>query len=266
MSQERTQTLIASVQRALTLVDIVANAPRPVPVKTISRISGLTLGTAYNIARTLIHEGYLSAEPDGLVLGHRFPGLRPTDDEGVFLAKTRSTLRTITEELGVTAYLSRYDDGEVQVVDIVDAAASPRVELWVGINRSAHATALGKQILAELESGERLDYLSRHPLEELTPHTISDRRALLSQLERTNGSTLDQQEYAIGYTCVAVPVVAPGVLASLAVSLPHGQPTATIEQAVHNLQAAAARLSLQLGAEHYGVGAGSLAARDPFTI
>lgn len=79
MSQERTQTLIASVQRALTLVDIVASAPRPVPVKTISRVSGLTLGTAYNITRT------------------------------------------ITEELGVIAYLSRYDDGQVHVVDIVDA-------------------------------------------------------------------------------------------------------------------------------------------------
>lgn len=266
MSQERSQTLIASVQRALTLVDIVANAPRPVPVKTISRVSGLSLGTAYNIARTLIHEGYLSSEPDGLVLGHRFPGLQPSDDEGVFLAKTRNTLRAVTEELGVTAYLSRYDDGEVQVVDIVDAVASPRVELWVGINRSAHATALGKQILAELSTEERLDYLSRHPLEELTPHTISNRRALLSQLERADGSTMEHQEYALGYTCIAVPVLAPGVLASLAISLPHGQPTGRVEDSVRELQSAALRLSVKLGTEHYGIGAAATAASASYTL
>ncbi|MCX7521757.1 IclR family transcriptional regulator [Microbacterium sp. STN6] len=265
MSEERSQTLIASVQRALTLVDVVASAPRPVPVKTVARLTGLTLGTAYNIARTLVHEGYLAQEPDGLVLGGRFPGLRPSDDEGVFLAKTRNTLRSVTEQLGVTAYLSRYDDGEVQVVDIVDAAASPRVELWVGINRSAHATALGKQILAELAPEERMDYLSSHPLEELTPHTVRDRRALLSQLERTQGATLEHQEYALGYTCVAVPVRAPGVLASLAVSLPHRQLGSRLDDTIAHLKSAAGALSIQLGTEHYGRGASALAAPS-FTI
>lgn len=245
---EAEPTLIGSVQRALRLVDIVANSPRPMPVKTLSALTGLTTGTTYNLVRTLIHEGYLTSEPDGLVLGTRFPAFQSeTDARGVFLARVRAALRTVTDEVGATAYLSRYHDGEMHLVDIVDAVRNPRIELWVGLDASAHATALGKQILADLSDEERLDYLSRHRLEELTPRTISDRRTLLTQLEHSPGFAVDQEEYAIGNTCVAVPVVAPNVMASLAVSLPSEH---VVDRGlVMRMQQIARRLSLQLGAE-----------------
>ncbi|UPL15106.1 IclR family transcriptional regulator [Microbacterium galbinum] len=251
---EAEPTLIGSVQRALRLVDIVANSPRPLPTKMLAAITGLTPGTTYNLVRTLIHEGYLSAEPDGLVLGARFPTFqREIDTRGVFLARVRAALRSVTDEVGATAYLSRYDDGEMHLIDIVDAEQNPRVELWVGLQSSGHATALGKQILAELPDDDRLDYLSRHRLEELTPRTISDRRTLLTQLEHSPGWTLDHEEYVIGATCVAVPVIAPNVTASLAISLPSDQAIVDREL-VAKLQRAARRLSIQLGADALGGG------------
>lgn len=245
---EAEPTLIGSVQRALRLVDIVANSPRPMPVKTLSAVTGLTTGTTYNLVRTLIHERYLTSEPDGLVLGTRFPAFQSeTDARGVFLARVRAALRTVTDEVGATAYLSRYHDGEMHLVDIVDAVRNPRIELWVGLDASAHATALGKQILADLSDDERLDYLSRHRLEELTPRTISDRRTLLTQLEHSPGFAVDEEEYVIGNTCVAVPVIAPNVMASLAISLPSEH--VVDRRLVLRMQQTARRLSLQLGAE-----------------
>ena len=84
---EAAPTLIGSVQRALRLVDIVANSPRPVPVKSLAARTGLTPGTTYNLVRTLVHEGYLVSEPDGLVLGENFPAFRSRSDAGgVFFA------------------------------------------------------------------------------------------------------------------------------------------------------------------------------------
>lgn len=202
--------------------------------------------------RTLVHEGYLSNEPDGLVLGARFPALRPADEHGVRLAQIRRALNEIALETGATAYLSRFHDGEVHIIDVVDASCAPRLELWVGIDDSAHATALGKQILAELSPDARLDYLSRHSLDELTPHTISDRRTLLSQLDRTSGSAFDKEEYAIGFMCIAVPVRAPGVVASLAVSVPSKDPRYDADAIVHKLRSAALKLAFQLGADTSG--------------
>lgn len=245
---EAEPTLIGSVQRALRLVDIVANSPRPLPVKMLAAITGLTLGTTYNLVRTLVHEGYLATEADGLVLGTRFPAFQQNADvRGVLLAKVRAALREVTDEVGATAYLSRFDDGEVHLVDIVDAEHNPRVELWVGLQSSAHATALGKQILAELPDEDRLDYLSRHRLEELTPRTISDRRTLLTQLEHSPGWVVDDEEYAVGATCLAVPVIAPNITASLAISFPSDHSIVN-RAVVEKLQRSARRLSLQLGA------------------
>ena len=265
-TQESEPTLIGSVQRALRLVDIVANAPRPLPAKMLAAATGLTIGTTYNLVRTLIHEGYLAAEPDGLVLGTRFPSFQDQiDARGVFLARVRAALRSVTDEVGATAYLSRFDDGEVHLVDIVEAAQNPRVELWVGLHSSAHATALGKQILAGLDEDERLDYLSRHRLEELTPKTISDRGTLLTQLEHSKGWVVDDEEYSIGSTCVAVPVLAPGITASLAISLQADR--ALVDPAlVRTLQGAAKRLSLQLGADAMDSGDAGQGPGDQFTI
>lgn len=135
---EAEPTLIGSVQRALRLVDIVANSPRPLPPKMLAAITGLTPGTTYNLVRTLVHEGYLSSEPDGVVLGTRFPSFQQQiSSRGVFLARVRAALREVTEDVGATAYLSRFDDGEMHMVDIVDAVRNPRIELWVGLQSSA---------------------------------------------------------------------------------------------------------------------------------
>lgn len=256
---EAAPTLIGSVQRALRLVDIVANSSRPVPVKTLATLTGLTQGTTYNLARTLIHEGYLATEPEGLVLGENFPMFQSrTDAGGVLLARVRVALRQVTEDLGATAYLSRYHEGELHLVDIVDAPERPRIDLSVALASSAHATALGKQILADLTGAERLDYLSRHRLEELTPRTIRDPRALLAELDRSTGLAVDREEYAIGNACVAVPVIAPNVRASLAISLPVEQARAG-RGLVASLTQTARRLALQLGADGVTGGAPGLA-------
>lgn len=256
---EAAPTLIGSVQRALRLVDIVADSPRPVPVKSLALRTGLTPGTTYNLVRTLVHEGYLVSERDGLVLGENFPAFRSQPDAGgVFLAHVRAALRQTADAVGAPAYLSRFRDGEVHLVDTVDAVHAPRVDLRVGLDCSAHATALGKQILSDLSREERADYLSRHPLEELTSRTIRDRRALLAELEHPRGFAVDREEYAVGTTCVAVPVIAPNVRASLAVSLPAGH--ACVDRGVvEKLKVAARRLSMQLGADALGGGAVRLA-------
>ncbi|MET0886172.1 MAG: IclR family transcriptional regulator [Mycetocola sp.] len=247
MTSDGDGTLLGSVQRAIALVDVVANAQRPLPVKAIAQASGLTLGTAYNIVRTLVHEGFLAHEPDGLVLGSRFPSLQPQETDGVVLARTRATLRQVSQEFGVAACLSRFTDGEVYVVDIVEPPQAPRLDFWVGMQDSAHASAFGKRILGDLEEEDRLEYLSRHPLEKFTKNTITDQRTLLQHLAQYPIASVDAEESIAGYHCLAVPVQAPGVIGSLAVSGPAVAAPVDVSQVVKRMQAAASRLSLTLG-------------------
>lgn len=251
MTTERDGTLLGSVQRAIALVDIVANAQRPLPVKVIARTSGLTLGTTYNIVRTLVYEGFLAQEPDGIVLGPRFPSLLPREADGVFLARVRSALRGVSEDLGATACFSRWNDGEIEAVDLVEHPRHPRADFWVGLQDSAHATALGKRILGDLDEEDRLDYLSRHPLETFTPNTISDRTVLLKQLDAHRYASVDVEEYLIGFNCLAVPVQAPGVIGSLAICAPADGEPVDVAQLVRRMQTAASRLSISVAADRF---------------
>ncbi|MFD2470171.1 IclR family transcriptional regulator [Amycolatopsis silviterrae] len=213
-------TLIGSVRRALHLLDAVGASERPVPAKVLARSVGLPLPTTYHLLRTLVHEGYLRKLDDGYALGGQVSELCQRTSLHTFLPRIRPALRALRDEVRGAAYLALYSDGDIKLIDIADSPAAPSVDLWVGVHESAHATAFGKCILSGLESEGRRDYLSRHRLADLTPHTITDSRVLEQMLVRCGDVFRDREEYLLGTACVATPVDAPGVLGAVAISLP----------------------------------------------
>lgn len=225
-------TLIASVQRALSLLDAVGAADRPLSAKILARRAGLAQPTAYHLLRTLLHEGYLAkVEGQGYVLGERVAALagRP-GSAAAWAVRCRPVLRQVHDRLSAAAYLAVLIDGEITVIDIVDSPAAPRTDLWVGFHDAAHATALGKAVLSKLDESARDAYLADHDLPDLTPRTVTDRRVLLRQLDGARDYALDREEYALGTACVAFPVPSRSVLAAVAVSVPPRQAHRVVEQ------------------------------------
>lgn len=216
-------TLIGSVQRALNLVDAVGSSDHPVLAKALARRTGQNLSTTYHLLRTLVHERYLRRVGGGYVLGDRIVALGQPTTQGVMVAKIRPLLQGLHDELRAAAYLSIYDDGEIQLVDIADSPSNPRAGLWVGFHAAAHACAIGKSVLGCLSDAEREDYLARHELPSLTRHTITDRSDLLRDLEANPILALDRQEYSVGTVCAAAAVVTPHVVGAVAVSVPAGR-------------------------------------------
>ncbi|WP_020577772.1 IclR family transcriptional regulator [Actinopolymorpha alba] len=242
-------TLIGSVQRALRLLDAVGAADRPVPAKVLARQTGQPLPTTYHLLRTLVHEGYLCRVEDGYLLGDRIAALSHRSRGQLIALRVRPTLRMLHDELGSAAYLSFYEDGEIRLVDVVDSPAAPRVDLWVGFHDAGHATALGKCLLACLPEDDRRDYLARHDLNDLTPHTITDSKVLLARLETEREYSLDREEYAVGTVCVAAPVKLEDLTGAVAVSLPSRR----LERVFEKRQAisrAAQRIAFALATEN----------------
>ncbi|MGW1651174.1 IclR family transcriptional regulator domain-containing protein, partial [Streptomyces atratus] len=108
---------------------------------------------------------------------------------------------------------------------------------WVDFRSSAHASAVGKCLLAQLDQNGRRDHLSRHKTARLTSRTITNEKVLFSKLDSQSATVpvLDLQEYAVGTVCAAVPLTAGSSAGCLALSLP-------VEDA-HRLRAAAATLN-----------------------
>lgn len=240
-------TLIASVQRALRLLEAIGGYPNGAPAKRLARDTGLALPTTYHLLRTLVHEGFAERRADGSYLvGSRVSVVNDRARAQRRLGSVRTTLERLRDELSAPVYLSTYDDGEIRLRDVADGPRSRRIQMWVPFESARHATALGKCVLRCLDPERRADYLARHRLADLTPRTITGRRQLLAWLEHTDDSiTTDVEEYAVGTACLAAPVRAPGLVGAVAVSVPAHR-LATAGPVGPALVAAAGRISRAL--------------------
>lgn len=246
--EPRAPTLIGSVQRALHLMEAVCNHPNGAPAKLLAREAGVQLGTAYHLLRTLVFEGYVVRLPDGsYVLSDRVASLLALSRHQAALSRIRPALAALRDEVRAAAYLCLYEDGEIVVREILDGPTTPRVDLWVGFHDAGHATALGKSVLASLDAEARSDYLARHRLADLTPHTITDAGRLLRELQAdgTDGVIMDRQEYALGTACAAAPVSDGSVVGAVALSMPVNRLRA-LEEGGDTLRRTAARVSRAL--------------------
>src|SRR4051794_41763557 len=106
-------TLIQSVQRALRLLEIVAEHDGRARAKEVARAAGLPLGTTYHLLRTCAHEGWLQRLDDGsYVLGHRIDMIREHGSAARGVVHARPALEWLRDELGGAGYPARDVEGE----------------------------------------------------------------------------------------------------------------------------------------------------------
>ncbi|MFF1845438.1 IclR family transcriptional regulator [Streptomyces sp. NPDC058232] len=213
--------LIASVERSLRLLEAVGAHEAGAPAQQLAVETGLPLASVRRLLPALARDGYVTELDDGaFVLSCRHLPMGAEHDGQELMERIRPVLMSLRDDLSVAVYLTMYEQGEIHVMEIVDSAQAPRVNLWVDFQDAGHATALGKSVLRELDEEARADYLSRHSLTELTPRTITRREELMRQLDSsvTEPVVMDREEYSRGTTCAAVPVYSGDQVGSLGIS------------------------------------------------
>ncbi|WP_371480326.1 IclR family transcriptional regulator [Kitasatospora sp. NBC_00315] len=235
-------TLIASVQRALRLLEAVGEFLQGATAKQLARAAGLPLGTTYHLLRTLTHEGYLRRADGRFFYGDSVEGISRADEAQSGRTDLRARMEQLRDELGAAVYLAVYEEGEVRVVDVAAGANQPSVEIWADLRATAHAHAIGQCLLGQLSEEARRDHLDRHPPTGLTPSTVAGPAAVLRLLSTVRPAVpvLECQQYALGTVCAAVPITVGSVVATMALSLP-------LEQA-GRLRATAEQLRQKVGA------------------
>ncbi|MFJ2891020.1 IclR family transcriptional regulator [Streptomyces sp. NPDC087305] len=232
-----------SVQDALRILETVAGHSTGVTDTELARITGLGADRLTILLRTLRREGYVEQLTDGAyITGESLSRLGSASGRELAVREQiQRTLDRLRDSLGAAVYVSRYVDGEVTITQYAAGPTTPAVNEWVDFRVSAHATALGKSLLGQLDHNGRRDHLSRHKMARLTSRTITSDRLLLSRLETQPATVphLDLQEYAVGTVCAAVPITAGSSVGCLALSLP-------VEHA-HRLRQAADTLNREAG-------------------
>ncbi|MGA4849028.1 IclR family transcriptional regulator [Streptomyces sp. G5(2025)] len=214
-----------SVQSALRVLEVVAaRHGSGVTTVELARETRLPAGRLAPLLRMLRREGYVEQTADGTyVSGQCLSRLTSAAHHDEALReKLRRILDGLRDSIGAAVYISRYVDGEVRVTDIAAGPRTPAVNEWVDFRSSAHASAVGKSLLTQLDVNGRRDHLSRHKMARLTSRTITNERVLLNRLAAQPATVpvLDLQEYAVGTVCAAVPITAGSSVGCLALSLP----------------------------------------------
>ncbi|QES48405.1 IclR family transcriptional regulator [Streptomyces venezuelae] len=228
-----------SVQYALRVLETIGRHHSGVTDTQITRETGLPAAHLAPMLLMLRREGYVLQVSDGAyAIGDSLVLLGSgVDRQQALQAKLQETLDRLRDSVGAAVYISRYVDGEVRITQFADSPRTPKVHEWVDFRSAAHASAVGKCLLTQLDVNGRRDHLSRHKIARLTSKTITSERILFSKLDSQPATVpvLDLQEYAVGTVCAAVPITAGASVGCLALSLP-------VEHA-HRLRAAADALN-----------------------
>ncbi|MET9962302.1 IclR family transcriptional regulator C-terminal domain-containing protein [Streptomyces sp. NPDC006326] len=235
-----------SVHQALRVLEVVGRYSGGVSLTQIARRTGLPQLVLARVMERLVRANLATpAGPGAYVAGTALALTAGVGDDGP--GRLRQTLAWVRDAVGAAVYVARYTDGEVAITQYADSPTAPLVEEWVDFRAAAHASAVGKALLTQLEDEDRRDHLARHRMERFTPHTLTSERTLFHQLDvrLPNDPLLDLQEYAMGTVCAAVPITAGPNAECVALSMPAPDPH-RLKQAARILQSEAAAVLLAL--------------------
>jgi IclR family acetate operon transcriptional repressor len=218
---------VQSVNRALDLLQHVAEAGGTLGLSQLATVSGLPLSTVHRITRSLVAGGYLRQESNRQYsLGLR---LVPLGDAAsrTLGSWTSTQLERLVTVTGETANAATLDGDSVLFVAQVPSRFSMRTSTEVGRRVLPHCSGVGKALLSMLAPEEARAVLGRVGTPALTANTLSSPDAVMAELQRVRelGYAIDDEEEESGARCVAVPVWGTPVRLAISVSGPSSRVT-----------------------------------------
>jgi len=246
---------IQSVERAAAILEAVAGRRDGIGLGELSAETGLHTSTAFHLIKTLTRLGFLVqvSENKRYRIGSRIFGLAAgARDENMLLALGTPILERLSSKTGQAAHLAIRSKQDIIVIARTEASGLLQLAGRSGATRPAHATAIGKVLLAAMSPDEFDRLILDLPLPRLTAQTLTDPKALRRQVEevRRNGIAYDDRELDNDVRCAAVPVhdFSGRCIAAVGYSGPAWRLTAEfMEEKTQVLLAAATELSALLG-------------------
>lgn len=212
-----------TLANAATALSLIAESQTPVPVARIAARLGIPRSSASRLMASLRDGGLVEQEP---TTRHYGPGAlawqlgtryRPTGYDMDMLSQAMGTLSQLT---GFTCWLSVLDRREIVLLRQHQGRTPALFSLRLGQRLPAHATAVGKALLARLSDQAALDILEDQ-LEQETPQTISSPSMLLAELAnaRERGYAVARQEAFPGVVAIAGSVYGAGCNCPLGLSV-----------------------------------------------
>ncbi len=239
-----------AIEKAHYILGLIAREPYKLKLMDLSNRLDINKSSMFTLLSTLEELGWIGKRADntyglGSTLGHLGSAYLGQYD---LAARFREEAAHTRDLLNETVQLARLDGDSVLYLEKVEAPSRVRLVSEPGMRFPAHATALGKALLAWEPEAAWPTRLGEEPLEALTPNTIIEPGMLAAQLRevRAQGYSTEEQEAVMGFCCTAAPVLGPDgkVIAAVSASLPLHKWEDGKDKAIVEIKRLAVRLSL----------------------
>ena len=227
-----------TVAKALSVLDQVAQAGRPVRLRELLETSEFPKPTLYRFLQTLTHQGMLSYDKDQRTYapGIRLVRLAHSAWAQASLAPiARPHIDTLAEQLREAIHLAQIDNGQVVFIDKRQSSSQFATLAQAGQVAPAYCTGVGKAILAHLPQAEQDHAIRQQAFLQYTPATHISAKTLMQELEeiRSSGIAYDREEHETGIISIAAPILTPDNRIAGAVSIATSTSRHTLEGLDH---------------------------------
>lgn len=241
-----------AVAKAFRIVDVLATRrPGGAKLSDLARELSLPKSSTLRILNTLCELGVAraDAETKSYYLGPRLLSYASTaaHDESDLVRQFYRTAGPMHARLDETIQLAVLSSPDVTFVARLDSSKAVRLVTHVGKRLPAHATAVGKAILAFSDQAE-VEQVLLGGLPQFTENTITDQAEFLRILDqaRRDGYATEVEESSANLSCFSAPVLGPDGMARAGLTI--CVPTRNVDAArsaelIREVQAGARELS-----------------------
>ncbi len=206
---ERSRDFNQSLARGLEIIESFgADTPRQ-SVSEVAANTGLTRATVRRFLLTLVDLGYVISDERSFALAPRVLGLGYSFLSGLgFPDVALPHLERLVAEVDEASEATILDGHEVAYVARVPGSRKMTISATVGSRMPAHATSMGRVLLAGLPDAELERYLETATFRHFLPSTITDPDTLRERIlaARVQGYAVVDQELEEGLVAIAVPI------------------------------------------------------------
>jgi IclR family transcriptional regulator, pca regulon regulatory protein len=200
---------VQSLDRGLAVIRCFSPRTPRLTIADVARETGLTRAAARRFLHTLESLGYVGSSNGQFYLRPRVLELGYAYLSSISVAEiAQEHLIAMAEELHESCSASVLDGHDIVYVARAQTNRIMTIALAVGTRLPAHATSMGRVLLAALPPAALEDYLAEAPLTRLTDRTVTDPERLRAEVVevRQRGYCIIDQELELGVRSVAVPV------------------------------------------------------------
>lgn len=219
---ERAVETVQSLERGLAVIRAFDADHPQMSLSDVARVTGLTRAAARRFLHTLVGLGYMRTDgrlfalrPRVLELGYAYLSSLTLPEASL------PHLEELVAQVHESSSMSVLDGDEVVYVARVPTRRIMTVAISVGTRFPAHATSMGRVLLAAHSDEWLAGYLASVRLRQITARTVTEPASLLAELQvvRTQGWSLVDQELEDGLRSVAAPIIDAGGQVVAAVNL-----------------------------------------------